>query len=46
MAGAVGKLDAVFGDVMPENAIAASTLVSVESPSFSGSLEKAPKLLQ
>jgi hypothetical protein len=46
MAGAVGKLDAVFGDVMPENAIAASTLVPVESPSFNGSLEKAPKLLQ
>jgi hypothetical protein len=45
-AGAVGKLDAVFGDVMPEDAAAASTLVPVESPSFNGSLEKAPKLLQ
>jgi integrase len=45
MAGAVGKLDAVFGEVMPENAIAASTF-PVESTSFDGSLEKAPKLLQ
>jgi integrase len=46
MAGAVGKLDAVFGEVMPENVAAASSLVPVESPSFNGSLEKAPKLLQ
>jgi integrase len=46
MAGAVGKLDAVFGGVMPEGAADISALVPVESPSFSGPLEKAPKLLQ
>lgn len=46
MAGAVEKLDVVFGEVMPEDAATISALVPVESPSFSDPLEKAPKLLQ
>jgi hypothetical protein len=32
MAGAVGKLDAVFGGVMPEDASGETALVPVESP--------------
>jgi integrase len=45
MAGAVGKLDAVFSGVMPKNPSPASALVPVESPQFARLAEGAAKLL-
>jgi integrase len=45
MAGAVGKLDAVFSGVMPENPYGTSALVPVESPQFARLEEGAVKLL-
>ncbi|HET7104278.1 MAG TPA: tyrosine-type recombinase/integrase [Terracidiphilus sp.] len=45
MAGAVEKLDKVFGGVMPESAAGTSVLVPVESPLFETQLENASKLL-
>jgi hypothetical protein len=45
MAGAVGKLDAVFDGVMPETLPSASALVPAESPQFARQAEGATKLL-
>jgi integrase len=45
MAGAVGKLDAVFSGVMPENSSGASVLVPAESPHFARLAEGVAKLL-
>jgi integrase len=45
MAGAVGKLDAVFSGVMPESPSSASALVPVESPHFAMLAEEVPKSL-
>jgi len=44
MAGAVGKLDAVFDGVMPETLSGASALVPVESPHFARLSEDVTKL--
>jgi integrase len=46
MAGAVGKLDSVFGGVMPENGPGRAALVPVESPHFIGVPALASKSLQ
>lgn len=46
MAGAVGKLDSVFGKVLPDSMPGGAALVPVESPAFDGTLASAPKLLQ
>jgi Phage integrase family len=45
MAGAVGKLDAVFGGAMPEKGQPEVALVPVESPHFGRLSGVAPKLL-
>jgi integrase len=45
MAGAVGKLDAVFGGVMPETCSGASALVPVESPDFARLVKGVAKVL-
>jgi hypothetical protein len=45
MAGAVGKLDGVFGDVMPKNSYPDLTLVPVESPALGATHNITAKLL-
>jgi len=46
VAGAVGKLDVVFGHVLPESTSIEAALVPVASPYFEGNLTSAPKILQ
>lgn len=45
LAGAVGKLDGVFANVMPQNVSVGSALVPVESPAFVATVENHANLL-
>jgi hypothetical protein len=45
MAGAVGKLDSVFGEVMPQNGAGEARIVTIASPDSEGVEAETCKLL-